>query len=109
MKHIKIYEKVNKQYWIVCVEFPYDPERNYHELYEDEQSAKNKVIDVVNNESKDILNDDYKIITDLNEAEELIDNVLDGINVYYYKIFIEDKFDLPEYIVLAKKAKKYNI
>lgn len=115
MKHIKFFEKENDKYWIVVVENLDDVMASDQTLYDDEQSAENHFIEIINDEKARHFEKQGKEFT-LNdvfvsrmEAEHwLKENVFD-VRMYYYGIFVEGKCEESERVKLAKQVKKYNI
>lgn len=117
MKYLKkLFEKENDKYWIVIIENLKDFEASSQELFDDEESAKNHFLEIVNDEKERMFEFSGKDFT-LNdvlisriEAEDWLrdENVLD-VRIYYYGTYVQGKCEESERIKLAKETRKYNI
>lgn len=112
MKYLKKFENVGDHYWIVVYEDYTDKENSFQSLYDDQESAENKYLDVVNNDvewRERHKKNKSKLIITIEEADEYVENEMDGCTVYYYEIIVEPREELREDIKLARQARKYNI
>jgi hypothetical protein len=115
MKHLKLFEKENEKYWIVVVENLQAVEASSQNLFEDEESAMNYFIELINDEKERMFENNGKTFTLADvfvsrmEAEQwLEDNVFD-VRIYYYGIFVQGKYEESDIVKQAKQTKKYNI
>ena len=116
MKYLKkLFEKENEKYWIVVIENLKDSDGSIQELFDDEESAENYFIEIVNDEKErkfEFLGKDFTlndIFIDRTKAEDwLKENVFD-LRIYYYGIHVQGKCEESERVKLAKQTRKFNI
>ena len=116
MKYLKkLFEKENEKYWIVVVENLDDVMASNQTLYDDEQSAENHFIELINDEKERqfekqgkefTLNDVF--ISKMEAKDWLEENVFD-VRIYYSLIYVEGKCEESERVKLAKRSNKYNL
>jgi hypothetical protein len=113
MKYLKQFESVTDNLWLVVYEDPLEIGNNYQKLFDDRESAENFYLKLINDEfekkfelrGEKFTEDKFVISTE--EAEEYQDQFESSI--YFYCIPVEKKFELPENIKYARKARKYNL
>ena len=116
MKYLKkLFENTNKKFWLLIYTNLTDSEASHEEIFDDEQSAENFYLQIVNDEKRRQF-ENKKIEFTLNDviinpldAQFWADDNLFDVRIYYYGTYLEDKCELSEEIKMARKAKKYNI
>lgn len=111
LKYLKLFESAGDIKWIV-INIPSDDPIDYMiSIYDDEESAKNSFINIVNDVAMSNKYDDYKdyvdIIFTVEDAEEYVR--LNGYMIEYKSIIIESKYELPENLKIGANSKKYNL
>jgi hypothetical protein len=111
LKHLKLFESVGDIKWIVII-IPFDYPNDYMvSMYNDEESAKNSFINIVNDiamsDTYGIHGDYIDIIFTVEDAEEYVRSK--GYIVEYKSITIENKYELPENLKIGADSKKYNL
>ena len=115
MKHLKQYESNIEGFWIVVFEDINDPEDSHQDLFDDALSAENFYIKLVNDEIEKIFEFKNKkitindIITTREDADDWLEDNTNNCRIYFYKIKVQEKFELPENIKLARETRKYNL
>lgn len=116
MKHLKIYENNNGDFWVVVSLSTQHPEVKEVFIVDDEESAKNLYLEYVNELAKDdkkhILNDeDYNPDTNYIFTEEDADNYVheNEFVVEYCKVENMGKYELSKDFKIDIEAKKFNI
>jgi len=111
MKHLKIFENVNTEYWVTI--YHGSGKDVYLDMFPDEESAKNHIIMIVNDEretgewEKDYTED--MIFTDIDSALEWYKDEFTNTSISYEKVRLSEHFDLPEKLQVLKTSRKYNL
>lgn len=109
MKHLRLFENLNKEFWVVTIT---STDTSVH-IFEDKESAENLRLDIINEDKKEYLEEEYDEIkdyeTNIDEALEWHDE-----NIEHTKIKIESNYISPPYngskkLQQMKNAKKYNL
>jgi hypothetical protein len=116
MKHLKFFENNSDFLWLVVyINHSEDNESEYR-LFNNIENAENYFLKLINdikeirfaNKGKEMSQID--IITDVNSAVDYFEDELVGLyTLYISEMEVEDEFDLPGYIKVARDSKKYNI
>jgi len=105
MKHLKLFEKKGDIFWIVIYENYENVSVNTQNLFDDEESAINYYIELVNKLNDD--NDD--IIATKDDADAWVDENCDSFYVQYKEIISKGKYKLSKRLRMAHDIKKYNL
>lgn len=116
MKYLKkLFENIDKKFWLVIYTNLTDGESSHEDIFEDEESAENFYLQIVNDEKRRQFENKKKeftlndVIINSQDAKVWIDDNLFDVRIYYYGTYLEDKCELSDEIKMARKAKKYNI
>ena len=116
MKHLKLFEnEASKAVWIVIGEDVQDPLNNHHDLFDNEESAKNFFLNMINDNKEIFFENKNKIFTDtdliltITEAEKWANANSWDYRWYYYKTYVESNFELPERLKNTIEQSKYNL
>ena len=104
MKHLKLFENVGDTFWLV-------QQGDSFTLYPDEESAKNLIISICNEEIGEYTDDMY--FTDVDSALDwyrdeksggLVSDVLD-----YYDVKLQPSYEGDKKLKKMREIKKYNL
>ena len=122
MKHLKLFEnEASKAVWIVIGEDVQDPLNNHLDLFDNEESAKNFFLNMINENKQIMFETKHKSFTDadliltITEAEKWANinswhrHSEQDYRWYYYKTYVESEFELPERLKIAIEQSKYNL
>jgi len=114
MKHIKVFEQIKEQeLWLMIYDI-IKGESNYM-VFDDEESCKNTIIDIINDERSELYKsreEDYtddKYLTDYDDAINWYELTIMDATINYQKIKISPKFDGSERFKRLKETRKYNL
>ena len=130
MKHLKLFENVTDECWIVIGEDLDDATNNHHDLFDNKESAENFFIKMINDEKRLFFerNQHWKkkqhystsfrsettfssedLILTISEANKWAEDNSSDYKWYYYKTNIQSNYELPDYLKKAIEEKKYNL
>lgn len=108
MKYLKQFENIkNNEVWAVIEISYFTPLIEDIEVFYDEESAINYYITRVNEYAKENKDEDEDLIFTLDDVAKYIDN--NECAIGFRKLKINDKFELPENLVIGGDTKKYNM
>lgn len=117
MKYLKTFENKNDELWVVYQLSTMGPQLESLDIFDDEQSAVNYFIDLVNDlarenayQNGDITReeaDETDYIFTVEDANEYLDN--SGEQVHYTRYYNNGTYELPENLKIGRDSKKYNL
>ena len=110
MKHLQLFENVGDNFWLVVYNI-LNGDISYT-LYPDEESAENHIITVVNQERRDLEQDNYNddmFFSDVEDAMDWYDDTFSNITMTYHKIKLSSHFTGSDKLKRMKDIKKYNL
>jgi len=107
MKHLKLFENNNNEFWLVDYYIIEDNSHDYT-LLPDEQSAENYIISLINDEKRN-LDGENDIFIYVDDAINWYNNTFFDINITYEKIQLSSKIKLDDKIEKLRVLNKYNL
>ena len=116
MKYLKkLFEKENDKYWIVIYADLKYGEISHEDLFDDEESAKNLFLTLVNDEKERMFEFADKeftqsdVIINSIVAEKWVEENVSDVRISYSAILVQGKYDLPDKIKIVMNANKFKI
>lgn len=112
MKHLRLFENTNDEtFWIVDYNIVADYENSYT-LFPDEESAKDYIITIINEEREDcdVCDDDTpELFIDYDTATDWYEDMFNDIRLSYNEIALYKNFEMDDRVKKLREIQKYNL
>lgn len=113
MKHLRVFENINQELWLVIFVSTEDHDTSVH-VHADKESAENFLLDVINDDKKlhmeeDGYNENEDYETDIDEALEWYNDNIEHTKLYLESTRIKDSYKESEKLKQMRSSKKYNL